>query len=98
VDAPAEAPRPVDLDPREEEDRTLKAGVPSDLLLSGSTLPPVVPELARLLGDSATRERELREAHRLLTEMGAPIRAEQVARELGSSVESPSEISSTSRT
>jgi hypothetical protein len=39
-------------------------------------------ELARLRGDEATRERELREAHRLFTEMGAPIRAEQVAQEI----------------
>jgi tetratricopeptide (TPR) repeat protein len=40
-------------------------------------------ELARLTGDSAARQRELREAHRLFTEIGAPIRAEQVGRELG---------------
>jgi hypothetical protein len=40
--------------------------------------------LAHLLGDEAVRERELHEAHRLFTEMGAPVRAEQVARELGS--------------
>ena len=39
-------------------------------------------ELARLTGDEAARERELREAHRLFTEIGAPIRAEQVAKEL----------------
>ncbi len=39
-------------------------------------------ELARLSGDDATRERELREAHRLFLEIGAPIRAEQVAKEL----------------
>src|SRR5262249_36946366 len=40
-------------------------------------------ELARLTGDEATRERELREAHRLFTEIGAPIRAGEVAKELG---------------
>jgi hypothetical protein len=40
-------------------------------------------ELARLTGDEAARERELREAHRLFTEIGAPIRAVQIARELG---------------
>jgi hypothetical protein len=40
-------------------------------------------ELARLAGDEAARQRELREAHRLFTEIGAPIRAEQVAKELG---------------
>jgi hypothetical protein len=39
-------------------------------------------ELARLVGDEATRERELREAHRLFTEIGAPIRAAEVAKEL----------------
>jgi adenylate cyclase len=35
-------------------------------------------ELARLTGDPTTRERELREAHRLFTEMKTPIRAAQV--------------------
>ena len=40
-------------------------------------------ELARLTGDEATRERELREAHRLFTEMGATIRAVEVAKVLG---------------
>ncbi len=54
--------------------------------------------LARANGDEVGRRRELGEAHRLFTEMGATARAEQVARELGSSVESTSEISSTSRT
>jgi hypothetical protein len=39
-------------------------------------------ELARLTGDEAARERELREAHRLFMEIDAPIRAEQVAKEL----------------
>jgi class 3 adenylate cyclase/tetratricopeptide (TPR) repeat protein len=38
--------------------------------------------LARVLGDAATRQRELREAHRLFTEMGATARAEEVAKEL----------------
>jgi len=41
-------------------------------------------ELARLLGDEATRQRELREAHRLFTAMGATARAEEVARQLTS--------------
>ena len=40
-------------------------------------------ELARLTGDDATRQRELREAHRLFMEIGAPIRAAEVAKELG---------------
>jgi hypothetical protein len=40
-------------------------------------------ELARLTGDDASRERELREAHRLFTEIGAPLRAAEVAKELG---------------
>jgi tetratricopeptide (TPR) repeat protein len=39
-------------------------------------------ELARLLGDLDEHERELREAHRLWTEMGATGHAERVAREL----------------
>jgi hypothetical protein len=39
-------------------------------------------ELARLTGDERARERELREAHRLFLEMGAPIRAAEVAKEL----------------
>jgi class 3 adenylate cyclase/tetratricopeptide (TPR) repeat protein len=39
-------------------------------------------ELARLTGDEATREREFREAHRLFTQIGAPIRAAEVAKEL----------------
>jgi len=40
-------------------------------------------ELARLIGDGAARERALREAHRLFTEMGATARAEQMARQIG---------------
>src|SRR5262249_59904828 len=40
-------------------------------------------ELARLTGDETGRQRELREAHRLFMEMGAPIRAAEVAKELG---------------
>jgi adenylate cyclase len=39
-------------------------------------------ELARRTGDEAARLRELREAHRLFTEIGAPIRAAEVAKEL----------------
>jgi class 3 adenylate cyclase/tetratricopeptide (TPR) repeat protein/ribosomal protein L40E len=39
-------------------------------------------ELARLLGDETTRERELREAHRLFTAIGATGHAERVAKEL----------------
>jgi hypothetical protein len=39
-------------------------------------------ELARLTGDDTTRRNEYREAHRPFTEIGAPIRAEQVAGEL----------------
>jgi class 3 adenylate cyclase/tetratricopeptide (TPR) repeat protein len=41
-------------------------------------------ELARLNGDEVTRQRELCEAHRLFLEIGAPIRAAEVARELDS--------------
>ncbi|MFI5394350.1 MAG: AAA family ATPase [Candidatus Binatia bacterium] len=39
-------------------------------------------ELARLRGDEAGRRRELQEAQQLFTAIGAPLRAEQVAREL----------------
>jgi len=39
-------------------------------------------ELARLAGDEAAREHELRAAHRLFTEMGATARAGQMAKEL----------------
>ena len=39
-------------------------------------------ELARLTGDDATRERELCEARRLFLEIGAPIRAAEVGKEL----------------
>jgi tetratricopeptide (TPR) repeat protein len=39
-------------------------------------------ELARMRGDAAARERELREALRLYTEMGATRRVEQLTREL----------------
>ena len=55
-------------------------------------------ELARLVGGEVGRQRELRETHRLFTEMGAPTRAEQVTLELGSGAESTLGISSTSRT
>jgi adenylate cyclase len=40
-------------------------------------------QLARLRGDDATRERELREAHRLYTEIGATGHAKRLAEELG---------------
>jgi adenylate cyclase len=39
--------------------------------------------LARAVGDALARESELRAAHRLFTEMGAPIRAAEVERDLG---------------
>jgi hypothetical protein len=40
-------------------------------------------ELARLNGDDTARQLELREAHRLFLEIGAPIRAAEVTKELG---------------
>jgi hypothetical protein len=40
-------------------------------------------ELVRLAGDEATRQRELREAHRLFTEMGATSWAAEVATDFG---------------
>jgi hypothetical protein len=45
-------------------------------------------ELARLAGDEAARQRELFEAHRLFTEMGATIRAAELATELGTTAAS----------
>ncbi len=39
-------------------------------------------ERAHARGDAASRERHLREAHRLYTEMGATGHAERLAREL----------------
>jgi hypothetical protein len=45
-------------------------------------------ELARVSGDEASRERELREAHRLFTQIGAPLRAAEVAKELDSAAAS----------
>jgi ATP/maltotriose-dependent transcriptional regulator MalT len=41
----------------------------------------VSAEIARLLGDAAMRDRELREAHRRLVEMGASTHAERLAPE-----------------
>jgi tetratricopeptide (TPR) repeat protein len=40
-------------------------------------------ELARLAHDETTRQRELREAHQLFVDIGATIRAAEVAKELG---------------
>ena len=40
-------------------------------------------EVARLGGDEAGRQRDLHEAHRLFLEIGAPLRAAEVAKELG---------------
>jgi ATP/maltotriose-dependent transcriptional regulator MalT len=42
-------------------------------------------ELARVAGDEVARQRELREAHRLFTEMGATGHTARLAKELGSS-------------
>jgi adenylate cyclase len=69
-------------------DEALKAA--AELVEAGGMLAfrPVIQaeraELARQRGDEATRERELRQAQRIFTEMGAPIRAAQIARELES--------------
>jgi class 3 adenylate cyclase/tetratricopeptide (TPR) repeat protein len=40
-------------------------------------------KLARLRGDKAAHEREMRAAHRLFLEIGAPIRAAAIAKEIG---------------
>ena len=44
---------------------------------------------ARLLGDEAGRARELREAERLFREIGAPLRADAIARELSNAGVAP---------
>jgi hypothetical protein len=53
---------------------------------AAEVLEPVVcverAELARLAHDETTRQRELRETRRLFIEMGATIRAAEVAKEL----------------
>ena len=54
-------------------------------------------ELARRVGDDATRQRELSEAHRLFAEMGATARAERVARELAATAGAIPRIPSTNR-
>ncbi len=52
----------------------------------GASFEPMVrlelAQLAHLSGDETGRQRELREAHRQLLAIGAPLRAAQVAREL----------------
>ena len=48
-------------------------------------------ELARLLGDEAAHQRELREAHRLFVEMGATGHAERVGRQLSAPSAEPEE-------
>jgi hypothetical protein len=48
-------------------------------------------ELARLLGDEVGYQRELREAHRLFTEMGATGHAERISRELSAVSPQPEE-------
>ena len=55
------------------------------LRLEGEDWPRVLEvraELARREEDATEAERLLREAHHLYTEMGAPLRAQQIAREL----------------
>jgi hypothetical protein len=48
-------------------------------------------ELARRLGDEAAYQRELREAHRLFTEMGASGHAERISRQLSAVSPQPEE-------
>jgi tetratricopeptide (TPR) repeat protein len=72
-------------------EREIEAALDRALELIGETgaraLVPQVheerAELARLCGDGTTRERELREAHRLYTEMAATGHVERLAKELG---------------
>jgi hypothetical protein len=72
------------------EQGAIRAALDEALALASSTgaasYEPLIrvelAELARLTGDGAARQRELGEAHRLFTQMGATARAEQVTGEL----------------
>jgi hypothetical protein len=80
-------------DPRRPGDTRDRARATAWLEMSGAkSYEPFLcverAELARLTGDEAARERELREAHRLFNEIGAPIRAAEVAKVLDSSAAS----------
>jgi tetratricopeptide (TPR) repeat protein len=74
------------LTARDTIERTLGRALSLVGETGGKALEPFIrvelSNLARLTGDEATRQRELRDAHRLFVEMGATARAEQVAREL----------------
>jgi tetratricopeptide (TPR) repeat protein len=67
----------------EQEAEAVRAGLARAEALGPSAVVPHVreaeAELAGILGDGATREEKLREAHRLFTEMGAPKDAERLA-------------------
>jgi adenylate cyclase len=77
-------------DPREHEVIEKALNAAADLVEADGTLAfrPFIHvervKLARQRGDEATRERELRRAQQLFSEMGAPIRAAEIARELES--------------
>ncbi len=70
-------------DAREQIQAALDRGLELVQETGGAIMEPFLrvelAELARLTGDADTRERELCEAQRLFTDMGAPIRAQHVA-------------------
>jgi tetratricopeptide (TPR) repeat protein len=72
---------------REEVDAAIEKALTPIRETGASVFEPRVHELwaeqARIGGDGTTRHRELREAHRLFTEMGATGHAERLAKELG---------------
>jgi class 3 adenylate cyclase/tetratricopeptide (TPR) repeat protein len=74
-------------DGRDEIERALDRALELVEETKGRSIEPQLLEerarLARLLGDDDACERELREAHRLYTEMGATGHADRLARELG---------------
>jgi ATP/maltotriose-dependent transcriptional regulator MalT len=74
------------LEVREEIASALDAASALAAEINASSFDPFIrverARLARLSGDEATSQRELREAHRLYTEMGATGHAERLAEEL----------------
>ncbi len=67
----------------ERNERVSLRALQREFDLDDGVLDELRAELAHARGDAAGRERHLREAHRLYTEMGAAGHAERMAKELG---------------
>ena len=78
----------VGADAKEEIGKSLSAAEALVKTTGAESWRPFIHEeranLARLAGDEVTRQRELREAHRLFVDIGAPAHAERIKKELGS--------------